>query len=69
MKIGDPNAPWFPSQWGPETSDTRRCEHGKLGDEHCPECDEEIESEDEKSRETRYDQIMREWAVGRLAPK
>jgi hypothetical protein len=43
MKIGDPNAPWFPDQWGPETSDTRRCEHGKLGDDFCPECDDEPE--------------------------
>lgn len=24
--------------YGPETAATRRCEHGKLGDEHCQAC-------------------------------
>ena len=31
--------------YGPETAATRRCEHGKLGDEWCAKCEGAIECE------------------------
>ena len=52
--------------YGPETAATRQCEHSKLGDDFCAEC------EVERIKERRYECFMEDheplpWTPGRCA--